>query len=65
MWGGCGRYGDHNHPTLAGHVFIAVIGGVGSITRPIIGTVVFWVQRDGWVHVSEGVDAGAEVGLPG
>jgi branched-chain amino acid transport system permease protein len=27
-------------------IFIAVIGGVGSITGPIIGTLVFWVLRD-------------------
>jgi branched-chain amino acid transport system permease protein len=27
-------------------IFIVVIGGVGSITGPIIGTLVFWVLRD-------------------
>jgi branched-chain amino acid transport system permease protein len=27
-------------------IFIAVIGGVGSVTGPIIGTAVFWVLRD-------------------
>jgi branched-chain amino acid transport system permease protein len=27
-------------------IFVVVIGGVGSTTGPIIGTIVFWVLRD-------------------
>jgi branched-chain amino acid transport system permease protein len=34
-------------------IFIVVIGGVGSVTGPIIGTLVFWVLRDRFADSGE------------